>query len=53
MNIDHVGDADAQVKRLELELAKERQRVDFFEGKQNKFIAGNKELRRKTEELKD
>ena len=50
--IDH-GDADAllQIKRLELELAKERQRADFFEGEQNKLLAENTELRRRTEEL--
>ena len=49
----HGGNADAllQIKRLELELAKERQRADFFEGEQNKLISENTELRRRTEEL--
>ena len=49
--IDHDGDALLQIKRLELELAKERQRADFFEGEQNKLISENTELRRRTEEL--
>ena len=34
-----------------MELAKERQRADFFEAEQNKLIEENTELRRRTEEL--